>query len=117
MSPLRVTWDGVTVECWQSVSEMLDLDSGIVVSLTIADQSIDSPQPMNHLHLIVDPRMIEANLALPFNATQTVNDPAILHLLELLLTELQTPQPMSQLFIISIVTLLTTHLLPPCPES
>lgn len=118
MPQISVTWDGVTLECWQSVSEMLDLNSGIVVSLTIADRSIDSPQLTNHLHLIVNPRAIDANLAkpinsvdLPFNASQRVNDPGILHLFKLLQAELQTPQPMGQLLVTLIVAVLITHLL------
>jgi hypothetical protein len=38
-------------------------------------------------------------------------DPAIAHLVDLLQTELRSPQPMGQLAISSIVTVLLTHLL------
>jgi hypothetical protein len=41
----------------------------------------------------------------------TVTDPTIAHLVEQLQTELRSPQPMSQLVIASIVTVLLTHLL------
>lgn len=40
-----------------------------------------------------------------------VIDPAIAHLVEQLQTELRSPQPMSQLAIASIVTVLLSHLL------
>jgi hypothetical protein len=71
-----------------------------------------------HLHLTLDPSVIDSNMAehiksiaLPFNYSQTVSDPAILHLLQLLQAEMQAPQLMSQLFVSSIVNVLTTHLL------
>ncbi|AFY97017.1 hypothetical protein [Chamaesiphon minutus] len=119
MSKLRTAWDGVTVECLQLVP---DADSNVVVSLAIAHPSLDSPMltsPLtSHLHLTIQPSAIQLNMAeqfqsltLPFNDSQTVSDPSILHLLQLLQTEIQVPQLMNQMFVASIVTVLTTHLL------
>jgi hypothetical protein len=115
MSKVSVTWGEVTVECCQLAP---DADSNVVVSLAIAHQPLDSQILTSHLHLTVHPSAIDSNMteqiksiALPFHYSQTVSDPSILHLLQLLQTEVQAPQPMSQLFVFSIVTVLTTHLL------
>jgi hypothetical protein len=119
MSKLRAAWDGVMVECLQLVP---DADSKVVVSLAIAHPSLDSPMltpPLtSHLHLTIQPSAIEANMAeqfqsltLPFNDSQIVSDPSILHLLHLLQAEMQAPQLMNQMFISSIVTAITTYLL------
>jgi hypothetical protein len=99
-----MAWNGVTVEYLRSEP----ISPGVVVSLAIAHQPIDSSRFTMHLHLIVHPSAIVPNT---FNYSQTVSDPAILHLLQLLQTEMQTPQAMSQLFVSSIVTVLTTYLL------
>jgi hypothetical protein len=48
---------------------------------------------------------------IPIDYPYVVTNPALLHLVQLLQTELQTPQPMSQMFISSIVAVLTAHLL------
>ncbi len=116
MSKLSVTWDGMTVECLPSA--LSNIHSGLVVSLAIAHHPINSPLPISHLHLTVSPNAILPDIAeqiqfvpLPFNYSQTVSDPSLLHLLYLLRTEMQTPQPMNQMFIFSIVTVLTLHLL------
>jgi hypothetical protein len=99
-----------------------DVNLEVVVRLTV---SLDSPtaQQISHsltpeLHLTVNPSKLEPNLAaqiksmtLPFHCSQPVSDPAILHLVHLLQTELQTPKIASQMFISSIVTVLTLHLL------
>jgi hypothetical protein len=45
-----------------------------------------------------------------FHDAYPVTDPAILYLVQLLLVELRSPQPMSQLVISSIATVLLTHL-------
>jgi hypothetical protein len=103
MSKLSIAWDGVTVEYLQSEA----VSPGVIVSLAIVHQSIDSSRLARHLHLIVHPNAIVPNA---FNYSQTVSDPAIVHLLQLLQTEMQTPQAMSQLFVSSIVTVITTHL-------
>jgi hypothetical protein len=115
VSKLRLTWSGVTVECLQSAP---DVDLNVVVSLAIAHQPIDLQMLTSHLHLTLHPGAIDSNMAehiksiaLPFNYSQTVSDPAILHLLQLLQAEMQAPQLMSQLFVSSIVNVLTTHLL------
>lgn len=114
-SKLSLTWSGVTVECLQSAP---DVDFNVVVSLAIAHQPIDSQMLTSHLHLTINPSAIDSNMAehiksiaLPFNYSQMVSDPAILHLLQLLQAEMQAPQLMSQLFVSSIVNVLTTHLL------
>jgi hypothetical protein len=115
MEKLSATWGEMTVECFQLAP---DSDANVVVSLAIAHQPLDSPILASHLHLTVHPSAIDSNIAeqmksiaLPFHYSQTVSDPSILHLLQLLQTEMQAPQPMSQLFVFSIVTVLTTHLL------
>jgi hypothetical protein len=114
MSKLSIAWDGVTVEYLRSEP----VSPGVVVSLAIAHPPIDSSRLTGHLHLTVHPNAIAPKMAeqiqsvtLPFNYSQTVSDPAIVHLLQLLQTEMQTPQAMSPLFVSSIVTVLTTHLL------
>jgi hypothetical protein len=103
MAKLSMAWDGMTVEYLQSEP----VSPGVVVSLAIAHQPIDSSLLTGHLHLIVHPSAIVPNT---FNYSQTVSDPVILHLLQLLQTEMQTPQAMSQLFVSSIVTVITTYL-------
>jgi hypothetical protein len=127
MAKLSATWGEVTVECFQLAT---DSDSKVVVSLAIAHQPPDSQiaSPMDsqiasqiltsHLHLTVHPSAIAPDMAeqlqsvpLPFKYSQTVIDPSILHLLQLLKTEMQAPQLMNQMFVSSIVTVLTTHLL------
>jgi hypothetical protein len=114
VSKLSIAWDGVTVEYLRSEP----VSPGVVVSLSIAHQPIDSSRLTGHLHLTVHPNAIAPKMAeqiqsvtLPFNYSQTVSDPSILHLLHLLQTEIQAPQPMCQLFASSIVTVLTTYLL------
>jgi hypothetical protein len=113
MAKLRATWGEVTVECFQLAP---DADSNVVVSLAIAHQPLDPQILTSHLHLTVHPSAIDSNMvmqsiALPFLYSQTVSDPSILHLLQLLRTEMQAPQLMNQMFVSSIVTVLTTHLL------
>ncbi len=115
MSKLRAAWSGVTVECLQLAP---DDDSNVVVSLAIAHQPLNSQRLTSHLHLSVHPSAIDPNMAeqfqsvtLPFNYSQTVSDPSILHLLHLLQAEMQAPQLMNQKFVSSIVTVLTINLL------
>jgi hypothetical protein len=115
MAKLSATWSEVTVECFQLAT---DADENVVVSLAIAHQPLDSQMLTSHLHLTVHPSAINSNMAeqmqsiaLPFLYSQTVSDPSILHLLQLLQTEMQAPQLMNQMFVVSIVTILTTHLL------
>jgi hypothetical protein len=115
MSKLSVAGGEVTVECFQLAP---DADSNVVVSLAIAHQPLDSQLLTSHLHLTVHPSAIDLNMAeyiksiaLPFHYSQTVSEPAILYLLQLLRTEMRAPQPMSQILVSSIVTVLTTHLL------
>ena len=105
-----------------SFAQAPDLNLEVVVRLTV---SLDSPIAQQisqsltrEFHLMVNPNLINPNLAaqiqsvtLPFNYSQTVSDPSLLHLLHLLQTEIQAPQRMSQMFVTSIVTVLTTHLL------
>jgi hypothetical protein len=114
---ISVTWNEGRVECLQLPPHTLDVNSAVVVSLTIAHQPTDSPLLKNHLHLILTPSAIDPNLVeqirvtLPFHTSQQIGDRSILHLLQLLQTEMQAPQQMNQLFVSSIVTVLTTHLL------
>ena len=103
-----------------------DVNLEVVVRLTV---SLDSPTAQQisqsltpELHLTVNPSKLEPNLAaqiqsmtLPFHCSQTVSDPSILHLLHLLQTEMQAPKRMNQMFVTSIVTLLTMHLLQQYP--
>jgi hypothetical protein len=88
------------------------------VSLAITHQPIDSRLLTSHLHLTLKPNVIAPNLdehlpsvLLPFHYSQTVSDPSILHLIQLLQAEMLVPQPMNQMFVSSIVTVLTTYLL------
>jgi hypothetical protein len=111
----QCAWGEVTVECSLLAT---DADSNVVVSLATDARSLDSQILTSHLHLTVHPSAIDSNMAeqiksiaLPFYYSQTVSDPSILYLLQLLQTEMQAPQPISQLLVSSIVTVLTTHLL------
>lgn len=117
-SKLILAWDGVVVECLQSAPRALDVHPEVVVSLSIAHQPIDSPSLTSYLHLTVQPSALHPNMAeqiqsvtLPFNHSQMVSDPSILHLLHLLQAEMQAPQLMNQMFVSSIMTILTINLL------
>lgn len=117
MTKLSFVWEGVTVEYLRSRFPPADAPPGVVVSLAIPPQPIDSPLS-SHVHLTVDPNAISPNMAepieailLPFNYAQTVNDPSILHLIQLLQTEIQTSQPINSMVVSSIVTILTLFLL------
>jgi hypothetical protein len=123
MTTISLTWDRGTVEAGQ-LEPSPDLHfpyivPGGVVSLAIAHQSIThSPKHTHLLHVTVSLNAIAPNLAdhlpsilLPFQYSQTVSDPSILHLLQSLQTEMQSPQRINQLFVSSIVTVLTIHLL------
>jgi hypothetical protein len=115
---LSLAWDGITVECLQVEHHAPDVNPGFVVSLAIAHQPIASQRLTSHLHLTVNPDAIKPHIAkqiqsmtLPFNYSQTVSNPSILHLLHLLQTEMQVPQLMNQMFVSAIVTVLTIHIL------
>jgi hypothetical protein len=117
MPNLSLAWDGITVEYLQSDPHTPDVNPGFVVSLAISHQPIDSPMLTSHLHLTVNPTAINPEIAeqiqsvtLPFNYSQTVIDPSILHLIRLLRTEMQMPQPLSQILISAIANILITHL-------
>lgn len=119
MAKLCIAGEGITLECLPPLPHRPEAHLGFaVVSLAIVDRPTDSPPLTSHLHLTVHPGMLNPNIAakfqsvtLPFTYVQTVSDPSILHLLQLLQTEIHTPQPMNQLFISSIVTVLITHIL------
>jgi hypothetical protein len=113
MAKLRATWGEVTVECFQLAP---DADSNVFVSLAIAHQPLDPQILTSHLHLTVHPNAIDSNIAiqsiaLPFLHAQTISDPSILHLLQLLRTEMQVPQLMNQMFVDSIVNILIAHII------
>jgi hypothetical protein len=122
MTTLSLTWDGETAESVQSklslAPQFPDILPGGVVSLAIAHPSVDSALPARLLHVNVNFDAIAPSLAehlpsilLPFHYSRTVSDPSIFHLLQLLQTEMQSPQRFNQLSVSSIVTVLTIHLL------
>jgi hypothetical protein len=113
VTKISLTGDGVTVEYFPA-----EPHSGFIVSLTISPEQLDSPILPSHLLLRVHPKAIAPNLIehlpsmlLPFHYSQIVSDPSILHLLQLLQSEIQVPQAMNQIFVTSIVTVITAHLL------
>ncbi|KAM3097109.1 hypothetical protein ACKFKG_08990 [Phormidesmis sp. 146-35] len=104
------------MECSQSLTDSQD----VVISCTIAEdfplQNI--PHPTSNLHMMVKLGSLDFSIAqqihpisLPLNYNCTVTDPALLHLVQLLQTEIQAPQVMSEIVVSSIATVLTTHLL------
>jgi hypothetical protein len=119
---LRLTWEGKTAKSGQldpsPEPHFSDIHTGAMVSLAIAHPPVSSPEHTHHPHITINLDAIAPNLnehlpsiLLPFQYAQTVNDPSLLHLLQLLQTELKSPQLMNQLFVSSIITILTTHLL------
>jgi hypothetical protein len=62
-SKLWLAWDEVTVECLPSELHSPDAHLGVVVSLAIAYQPIDSQMLTSHLHLTVNPSAIDSNMA------------------------------------------------------
>jgi hypothetical protein len=113
-----LTWDGVTVEYLPLAPHSASISPGVVVSLVIAHQPSDLPTIDSHLRLIIDPRAVSANMEeqirsviYPLAYSQKVSDPSILHLLQLIQAEMQAPQTMNQMFVSSIITVLTMHLL------
>jgi hypothetical protein len=95
----------------------------VVISCTIAkelsvQQGILIFATSRNLHLMLTLSWLDSSLiqhiqpaSLPLNCQWTVTDPALLHLIQLLQTEIHNPKPMSQPLIGSIVTVLATHLL------
>jgi hypothetical protein len=57
--------------------------------------------------------LLNQPVAVPFYIQAPIRDPALLHLVQLLKTELQAPQTLNRLMISSIAVVLTTHLLQP----
>jgi hypothetical protein len=108
VSAFSIAWDGIALRYCLQATAPSDRSSGAIVSLAIAPIAA----PTSTQQCGGEPNPIAPALeSLPSDYARTVTDPAILHLLDLLQTEIQTPQPASQLVIASIVTVVTTHLL------
>lgn len=108
---LEVAWDGIVLEF-----SRLDCAAGLFVSLAIAETKQSCTTP-SHLHLMLKPTLLDANLAqqiqsipVPLNYGCEVKDCSIVHLIELLQIEMQTPKQMSRMYASSIVLVLVSHL-------
>ncbi|MBP5971470.1 hypothetical protein HW132_01645 [Brasilonema sp. CT11] len=129
---LKASWDGLRIK--YIVSKKLPLCSsntlmmrvailpkGVVAASTEQFESdwLSEPQKtpvpdylqiilsQSRFEQIVDQKILSAN-QLPV-LVKEITDPSILHLAHLLRAEMETPKPLSQQFICSIVTILTTH--------
>jgi hypothetical protein len=112
-SSLCISWNGKTLDDSPK-------GQGLVVRLALVEdekQYLSESAPRDlHLTLncsLLDPITAKRMQSIPhwLNYYQTVTDPSILYLLQLLQTEMQTSQPMSQMVVSSIATVLTTYLL------
>jgi hypothetical protein len=125
VSIFSIAWIGMAFKYCLQVTPTVDIHSGVVVRLAITpiksqstSQRPAGPRSTSHLHLSLHSMAVDSEVlkqmkavTLPFNYSQTVSDPSILHLIHLLQIETQSPQLMNQIFISSIVIALTTHLL------
>jgi hypothetical protein len=88
----------------------------VVISCTIAESSSPSSRSSStNIYLTIGLDSIEPEIAqqlrsMPLPLNCHCQDPSILHLVQLLQIEIQAPQAMSQMFVSSIATVLTTHL-------
>ncbi|MBW4592928.1 MAG: hypothetical protein KME46_08385 [Brasilonema angustatum HA4187-MV1] len=131
---LKASWDGLSVK--YVVSDKLPLCSGNTLMMRVAilpkgvvaasieqfesdwlSEAQKTPLPdylqiilsLSRFEQIVDQKILSPN-QLPI-LVKEITDPSILHLAHLLRAEMETPKPLSQQFICSIVTILTTHCL------
>jgi hypothetical protein len=105
-----LNYDGLTIEYFPA-----SLDVPVIVSLAIGCEPINC-YPLLSIHLT--PEAFQKCLAqqfqsllLPMNSQTIVDDPALLHLIQLLQIEIQQPQVLNQILVWSIVTALIIQLI------
>jgi hypothetical protein len=113
ISPLLTSnWDGLSLTYAPGVEPSYPL----LITLAIAESPSSAVLNASPALAIAWQRdsllpLLNQPVAIPFYIQSPINDPALLHLVQLLESELQTPKTLNRLMLSSIAIVLTTHLL------
>jgi hypothetical protein len=107
-----LTCDGLTIVYFPNA-----VDVPVSVSLAIGCEPMNERTTLS-IHLTPEAfqqRLVQQfqSLALPIISQTIVDDPSLLHLIQILQTEIHQPQILNQMFVWSIVTILVMQLTQP----
>jgi hypothetical protein len=134
ISILKASWDGLRVKYVHSVKLPLCSGNTLMMRVAILPKRVAAANPeqfesnwlsdaqkcplLEYLQITLSPlrfqQIVEQTMLSPNHLPilkMQITDPSILHLAHLLRAEMETPKPLSQQFISSIVTILITHCL------
>jgi hypothetical protein len=112
---LDLTCDGLTLAYFPEQAAALEIQ--VLVAVGVGKKSTHRPPPPYleiNLSRAAFNQRIAAQLdgrSLPLDFQTPVNDPSLLHLIQLLEAEMQFPQVLNQMFVWSIVTILIVQLI------